>query len=207
MARRLVRFAGLAAAVTALAALPALGWVRDDDEAMGMVSGALKAKLEAGYLKDGERAALRVRHGLARGEDITLPAARAKVALQRGVFDDEALVGASAVGADPLDRAEAALKRGEVGVMLKGLDELRGGVGEGVKEPARAVRLRAEGLELIGRYDLARRVGGEAVTRLAARTDQTSADEIVELVRATAVLLRHGPERGGEGGQAAEGVA
>lgn len=193
--------AGLAVVVSVS---PALGWGRDDEEASGLVSGALKAKLEAGYLKDGERAALRVRHGLASGEDIKLPGARAKVALQRGVFDDEALVGASAVGADPLDRAEAALRRGEVGLMLKGLDALRV---DGEKEPARAVRLRAEGLELIGRYELARRVGSEAVARLAARTDQTSADEIVELVRATAVLLRHGPERGGEGAQAAEGVA
>ncbi|USN99004.1 MAG: hypothetical protein H6810_12785 [Phycisphaeraceae bacterium] len=74
------------------------------------VSPALRELLAADYLTDEERLALRVDHGLWEEGDLATPAMRAKAALIAGavtdpVFDDQSV--------DPLDRAEAALRRGE----------------------------------------------------------------------------------------------
>jgi len=99
--------------------------------------------LEAGYLTDEERKDLRVFHGVWKEGDLDTPQRRAAAALIRGAFDDPSLSDASV---SKLDRAEALLRRGEFEdavQLLVGDDSLR------------AVRIRAESLEGLGKLDAA----------------------------------------------------
>lgn len=105
------------------------------------ISPALRELVEATYLSDEEKRALRVRHGLWTIDDITRPALAAKAALIRGAYDDASL---RDLAADPEDRAEAMLFRGEVSEAMKVL---------GVATSARAVRLRAQALVDAGRVE------------------------------------------------------
>lgn len=133
--------------------------------------------LGADYLSDSERSALRVRHGVWTDADLATPALRARAALVRGAWDDASLDDPEV---DPLDRAEALLCRGDLHDAL--------GVLEG-RDAVRAIRLRAEALETLGRYDEADAALEPLVERLAG-SRVTDADELVDGVRGLAVRLR-----------------
>ncbi len=133
--------------------------------------------LGAEYLSDDERRALRVRHGVWTDDDLATPALRARAALIRGAWDDVSLDGSDA---DPLDRAEALLHRGDLQDALQALEG---------HDSVRAIRLRAETLETLGRLDEADAALEPLVERLAGRR-VADADELVDGVRGLAVRLR-----------------
>ncbi|QKK07403.1 MAG: hypothetical protein HND58_04035 [Planctomycetota bacterium] len=104
----------------------------------------------------------------------------------RGALDDESLADE---GADLLDRAEAAALRGELDNAIAML------AGEG---SVRAIRIRAEALETLGRFDEADAALDPLVARLGSR-EVTSGDELAEGVRALMVRNRlRGPARAGQ---------
>ncbi|RMD60593.1 MAG: hypothetical protein D6824_09225, partial [Planctomycetota bacterium] len=138
---------------------------------------ALERLLQAPYLTEQERADLRVFHGRWTAADVQDPARRAKAALLAGVYD-EALFEDPAV--DPLDRAEALLRAGEPARAIESL------AGEGA---ARAVRLRAQALFLLGKREEANAAVEPVVEKLT-RTQASSAAELVEAVRALALRAR-----------------
>jgi tetratricopeptide (TPR) repeat protein len=157
------------------------------------VSPVLRLALESEFLTDIERARLRVRHGLATEADIQLPALRAKLALQRGCWDDDALIGARAAAADPLDRAEAAINRGEIDDALA---ILTGGFGApGTDSSLRALRLLSEAREMLGLNELAVKSAMQCLRELSAAKPRTAMG-IVEAARAGAVILRRGQRAG-----------
>lgn len=131
--------------------------------------------LEAPYLSKVERAAKRVYHGLWTDADVADPALRARAALQLGVFDDPSL---SSDQADPLDRAQGAVARGELDQALALLDG---------REGVRAARLRAQALEGLGRFDDAKDALATVVKAMVA-AQPTSAEEATE--RALALSIR-----------------
>ncbi len=138
---------------------------------------AVKKLLEAPYLSDEERRAVRVFHGVWTPADIDTPAARAKVALLTGVVDESVF---DAEGVDPLDRADAAVIRGDAELALS--------LTEGRTE-ARARRIGIEALMSLGRSAEALEATGPLLTALG--TGQlSSADEIVEGVKALVVRAR-----------------
>ncbi len=153
---------------------------------------AVERLLEQDYLTDEERRALRVRHGVWTAKDLEgddgAPI-RARAALTRGAWSDPAL---RHHGAMPLDRAEAALHRGEMGAAVQALDERAEG-----PPSLRALRLRAEILEAMGDLDGAKPVLDEAARRLAGEAP-ADALEVVEGVRALALRARlYGQEAAG----------
>lgn len=106
------------------------------------VSPALRQALAAEWLSDEERRDLRVRHGLWEEGDLDSPARRARAALDDLRLLDPALRDPDA----PRDlRAEGMLARGELEEALALLPEA---------DSARALRLRAECLERLGRLEL-----------------------------------------------------
>lgn len=140
-----------------------------------MTDGVLKA-LEAPYLKEDERAALRVFHGVWTDSDLASPRLRARAALIAGVYDDLSLANTAA---DVEDRAEAMLIRGEAEPALS----LLAGAAS-----ARAVRVRAEALEALGRMDEADAAVDPLVALLTRQS--ASASDITEGVRALRVRGR-----------------
>lgn len=134
------------------------------------------------YLSDAERSAIRVRHGIWEESDLLTPGLRAKAALIRGAYDDQALTDES-VPAE--DRAEAMLLAGRPEMV----DGLLAGVGT-----LRAARLRGDALCDLGRFADAEAVLAPAVESLrAAKID--SAEDLVEGVRGALVLARlRGPD-------------
>ena len=167
------------------------GWT----ERASQISPVLRLALDSEFLSDAERAHLRVRHGLATEADIQLPALRAKLALQRGSWDDDALIGARASAADPLDRAEAAMHRGDLDDALKILAEDFGA--PGTEGATRALRLTSEAREMLGQYEPAVATALACLRQLPA-SEWRSASMLVEAARAGAVALRRG-QRQGEG--------
>ncbi len=137
--------------------------------------GVLRA-LEASYLTDAERAGLRVFHGVWTAADLASPKLRAKAALSAGVLDDASF---ESKEADAEDRAEAALLRGEPERAL----ELLAGVSS-----ARGVRVRAEALETLGKFDEALAATEPLVGLLTRET--ASAAELTEGVLAMLVRGR-----------------
>lgn len=140
-----------------------------------LAEGVLRA-IEAEYLNDEERAALRVFHGVWREGDLENPVARGEAALAAGVFDDPALEAES--GARPEARAQAAIRRGEPGAALTLL--------EGVDSP-RGLRVRAEALEMLGRFEQANRAIDPLVTRL---LDDPQADAATLTEGVAALIVR-----------------
>jgi len=138
---------------------------------------ALRRALDALYLTETERSALRVFHGLWSAADLTTPGARARAALALGVFDDPAL---SDAASDPEDRADAALARG-------GFDEALALVAD--SDSLRAVRIRASALEGLGRFEEADRAVQPVTDRLL-RSPLTSAPDLTEAARALRIRAR-----------------
>jgi tetratricopeptide (TPR) repeat protein len=116
------------------------------------ISPALRATLDAAFLTDDERRALRVEHGLwepgGPADDLAAPTLRAEAALIAGVvldpvFDDP--------GVPALLRAEALINRGDPGAALALLGDAPGG-GDAPTE-IRAASLRAKALFDLGRFE------------------------------------------------------
>jgi tetratricopeptide (TPR) repeat protein len=165
------RWASRAATLALLAGLAHN--VRADDKPAVPVSPAVQRFLETPYLTDAERADTRVRHGLWTPSDLADPARRARAALIRGVWDDPAL---SDTNADPIDRAEASVRRGEFADALATLEKAS-------STSLRALRLKALALDAQAKHDDARAVRAEIDRRLT-KDRQSSARELVEGVRA-----------------------
>lgn len=148
-----------------------------------MTEGVLRA-LEASYLKEPERARLRVFHGVWTPQDLENPALRAAAAVIAGVYDDPSL---SDPAAAPEDRAEGALRRGEPRNAIDLLDDAT---------TPRARRVRAESLEMLGRVEEAL----AAVAPLAAllANQSASAEEVVEGVRAMRIRGRIAGQQPGD---------
>ncbi|MFI4897406.1 MAG: peptidase MA family metallohydrolase [Phycisphaerales bacterium JB059] len=141
------------------------------------LSPAAQSRLDAPYLSEEEQRALRLYHGVWTDADLVTPADRARAALVLGLVDHPALDDEEA---DPLDRAKALLGRGDPEAALRTL--------EGRSE-MRAVRLRAEALMTLGRFDEADAAVEPVVDRMIrARLD--SARDVSEGVRALMVRAR-----------------
>ncbi len=143
--------------------------------------------LDAAYLTDDERKDLRVFHGVWQDGDLDTPQRRARAALIRGLLDDPSLSDSS-IAAE--DRAEAALLRGE-------LDEAVALTG--TADSARAIRIRAEALEGLGKADAAAAAIEPLVERLKAQQVATP-EELVESVRALILRSRVRPQEEPAGG-------
>lgn len=181
-----------AAIAFVLAGVTALAQPVPADEAATLEPPPLAASvtrlLEGPLLSDEERRLARLRHGAWTDDDLRDPVARARAMLVAGAIGDEAL---SNPGADVLDRAEGAALRGELEESLEAL------TGEG---SVRAIRIRAETLESLGRFEEADAALDPLVERLSRRTIESGA-ELAEAVRALMVRNRlRGPERAGGAG-------
>lgn len=121
--------------------------------------------LEAPYLSAQERARLRLFHGLWTEEELDSPAARATAAAIRGAWDDPSF---SDIATPVLDRAQAALRRGDAALALS---LAREGTGS-----TRSVRLEAEALEALGR----RAEAAGLLREIDPRGGQGDAPELVE---------------------------
>lgn len=139
-------------------------------QATAEVSPAVRRVIDAPYTTDEERARLRVFHGLWTAGDLTDPSDRALAALLSGVLDERLYPEGA-----PVDlRAEAMLRRGEPD---RALDLLHN------DGSLRAVRLRAEALDALGRFDEARAQADKAAGALA-KSGDLSAPELVDAVLA-----------------------
>ena len=171
--RSLVRAAGVAVAFSSLLTSPAFsqgqpgGGGPDLDE-------QVRAAITAPYLKPQEAAALRVAHGVPTPEDLASPAARATHALDRGAYADRSLTDPAA---NPLDRAEGALARGD----FAAAEPLITG------DSLRSLRLRAQLFYTLGRNAQCADVCKAAVKILTERT-LTASDDIVDAVQCAAIL-------------------
>lgn len=141
------------------------------------LSEAVRRAIDIPYLSEQERSAKRVFHGVWTEGDLASPARRAKAALIAGVYDDRSLFDPAA---EPADRAEAALIRGDPDRTLGLLAGMEG---------ARALRLRAEAYEALGRFDEALAAVTPVVHALLTRR-ATDPAELVEGVRAMGVKAR-----------------
>lgn len=139
--------------------------------------------LEAPYISEPERSRLRVFHGHWTAEDVDTPELAALAALTRGDEDHPSL---AAPDTPPLLRAEAMIRRGE---LAGALDALAGDAGY------RAVRLRVEALEALGRHAETLAATEVAVDRLL----RERTDDAAELTDAVLTLMARarlaGPER------------
>ncbi|MBA4029004.1 MAG: hypothetical protein C0475_07700 [Planctomyces sp.] len=147
------------------------------DGPMDELSPAVRRAVTAPFLSQAETRAARLRHGVPTAADLSEPGDRARHAVIAGAWHDPSLSDAAAATAD---RAEALLLRGQVRAALGLL---------GQDESPRGLRLRAEGLELLGRLDLAAAVARRATGLLVGAGPLTPADQ-AEAVRAALVLLR-----------------
>ena len=143
--------------------------------------------LEATYLTDDERKDLRVFHGVWKDGDLDTPQRRARAALIRGTPDDPSL---SDPAVAPEDRADAALARGDLDDAIKLA---------GDSDSARAIRIRAEALEGLGKTDAAAAAIEPLVERLKSK-QVTTPEELVESVRALILRSRVRPQEEPAGG-------
>jgi tetratricopeptide (TPR) repeat protein len=114
---------------------------------LGQISQALKDQLSATFLTDEERAELRVDHGVWTDEDLENPIYAAKAAFAVGNYNHPSL---SDPNANPFDRAQGALMRGEPQQAINYLDERLGGL-----QPPSYLSIRAQSYEMLGQTDQA----------------------------------------------------
>ncbi|MCH7961515.1 MAG: tetratricopeptide repeat protein [Planctomycetes bacterium] len=175
----------LGAAVAALAvASGAIGQVAVRPDAGPTLAPHVRALIDAEYHTDEQRRDLRLFHGVWLEDDLDTPARRASASLVTGKLHDSSLT-------DPasplLDRAEAMLMRGECAEALE-LVEKDGSF--------RAVVLRAEALETLGRLEDAVRALEPVLAAMAGET--LDPPELVEGVRGLVLRARIlGQERAG----------
>ena len=144
---------------------------------------SVSALIDAPYTTDEDRARLRVFHGQWTADDLSQPELAAQAALVRGSFDHPAL---SDDTVHATTRAEALIQRGDPGAAL---DLLAGDAGY------RAVRLRVEALELLGRHAEALAATEVAVDRLLRERTDSAADLTDAVVTLMARARLAGPER------------
>ena len=145
------------------------------------------SRLLAGSVLDEEqKRQFRLAHGLWTDADLQSPADRARAALVTGNLDDSSLRDPQA---DLLDRAQAMVLRGELDDALTLL---------GSQGSMRAIGLRAQALETLGRFGRADAALEPLVERMGARSI-ASADELADGVEALMVRSRlRGPGRAGK---------
>ncbi|MEO1583837.1 MAG: hypothetical protein AAFR96_04595 [Planctomycetota bacterium] len=144
---------------------------------------SVAALIDAAYTTDDEAAAMRVFHGHWRPSDLSDPVLAARAALIRGAYDDPSLFDEQT---PVLVRAEGALGRGEA---ERALGVLAG------EASLRAIRLRVEALELLGRHGDALAATDVAVNRLL-RERIEDPGELTDGVRTLMARARlAGPER------------
>lgn len=142
---------------------------------------AARQRIGAAFLSEDERRALRVFHGVWEDGDLDGPVHRAAAALVLGVYDDPALADDAVA---PEIRAEAAVRRGDADAALTMLTGVASATG---------IRVRAEALMALGRFDDADAAIEPLVDRLAAR--EATALELTEGVRALRIRTRmKGPQ-------------
>lgn len=130
--------------------------------------------IEAAYLTDEERAALRVFHGVWLESDLDDVNLRARAALVGGVWDDQSLAD---LGTDPLLRADAARLRGELREAIGLLDGI---------DTIAAHRIRAQAFDALGMAAQAEREI-DAISDSLLRFRAGSASELVDGVAAFVV--------------------
>lgn len=133
------------------------------------VSPAVRQRIEADFLSDVERQDLRIYHGLWTQADLDTPTRRAAAALIVGAIDDPSLHDERTPA---LDRAEAALERGDLSMCL---DLVAGNTS------IWAIRLRAQALSDLGRFDQADAALDPLIELMT--TAQLDASQLVEGVR------------------------
>ena len=169
----------------ALQSAPDVPSLQAVDEREPQVVPAVRRLLDAMSLTDDERRDLRLRHGVWTEDDIADTAARARAALVSGAIDAAAL---RSEEADVLDRADAALRRGDV-------EDAAALVAN--ERSARGVRILVESLEMLGRPGDAIAEAGRLARRMRAEPIR-DADELAEAVRTLALRRRlAGPELAG----------
>lgn len=141
------------------------------------LSPAVQRAIAATYLTDQERRDLRVFHGQWTHADLADPATAAKAALYAGDLSNPALENPAA---DPLDRAEAMILRGDIREAIELIK---------ADDTMRALRLRAQGSELLGDLDDVRAATDTATTRLA-RLQSNDAQTLTEGVRILIIRAR-----------------
>lgn len=139
---------------------------------------AVQTLLDADYLKDDERASLRVKHGAWTQDDLAEPKRRASAAILRGDYLDPAFAD---VAIDPVVRAQAWLAAGRCGEAIELLK---------ADERIAAARVRAEAMIDSGRIADAVEQLKAAVSRAVAIPGVTDADELAEGVRCALILSR-----------------
>ncbi len=138
---------------------------------------AAQAAIDAEFLTEDERRALRVFHGIWDQDDLDTPLRRAIVALNAWDFDEPALNDPAV----PLElRAEALARQG---LLLQAVEMLRGA------DSNRAARITAEALEALGRHTAAEQAVEGPVRRLL-QTKIEDPDELTEGVQALVVRAR-----------------
>jgi tetratricopeptide (TPR) repeat protein len=140
---------------------------------------AVARLLESRSLTDEERKDIRIRHGVWEDADLDTPARKARAALLTGDWTNPALADEQA---DPLDRAEAAMLRGEPAAAITILDGAR----DRGDRPMRAARLRGQALVWLGKLEEADAVWRSAAAfapQLASGEQPGRAEELVECVR------------------------
>ncbi|MEN0021397.1 MAG: tetratricopeptide repeat protein, partial [Planctomycetota bacterium] len=143
------------------------------------LAAAARRLLEAAYLTVSERAQLRIKHGQWTEADLAEPALAARIALTVGDYDNAAFDDAAA---DPLDRAEAMIARGDIRDALELIDR---------NDTMRAHRLRAEAHETLGQFDAAL-AATEPIVAFMRERSIDDADELVDAVLGLMVRNRVG---------------
>lgn len=140
---------------------------------------AVARLLESRSLDEESRKDIRIRHGVWSESDLDTPVRKGRAALLTGDWISPALADEQA---DPLDRAEAAILRGQADAAIAILDALsdRGA------RPMRAARLRGQALVWLGKLaeaDAVWRSAAAFATQLSTGDQPGGADELVECVR------------------------
>ncbi len=188
MKRRIAQSAGRAALnmalIIALAAPGAMAQIgRPRETTIGPadppnLSGALAQRLEQPFLTEDEGKDLRIFHGVWRDGDLDTPARAARAAIIRGNWNDAAL---RATGIDPLDRAEGLLRSGRLAEAIDAIPA--------EETSPRAVRIRCDALEALGRHNEVI-AAAEPVVQAIARGDYKEPGDIVEAVRLLAQRVK-----------------
>lgn len=138
---------------------------------------AAQSALNAAWLTEDERSAMRVFHGVWDERDLTTPALKAFAALNAWEFTNPALENQTV----PVEiRAEAKLRAGEIEQALELLNDARS---------LHAARLRAEAHETLGQMDRATEAVADAVRRMQ-QAKITDPNELTEGVRAMFIRAR-----------------
>jgi tetratricopeptide (TPR) repeat protein len=149
--------------------------------AMPELAPAVQTLLDADYLKDDERTALRVKHGAWLDADLANVKLRARAAIIRGDYLDAALTDAAA---EPPVRAQALLMAGQCDAAIELLKS---------ETSIAAARIRAEAMIDSGRISQAIEELKAAAARVVAVPGVTDADELAEGVRCALLLTRWQP--------------